>query len=81
MDCKFIDGRKQNSSVSAVCNGASSSVEIEPSDTNISDTRGQPLSLPFISDDDDWVANCVEKEYIPVLEDVGCVLKVIMASK
>jgi hypothetical protein len=38
--------------------------------------KGQQLGVPFISDDDDWVANCVEKEYIPVLEDVGCVLKV-----
>lgn len=81
LDCKFIDGRKQNSSISAVREGASSSVEIEPSDINISDMRGQPLSLPFISDDDDWVANCVEKEYIPVLEDVGCVLKVKTVSK
>ena len=38
--------------------------------------KGQQSSVPITSDDDDWVANCVEKEYIPVLEDVGCILKV-----
>ena len=40
--------------------------------------KGQQFGMPIISDDDDWVANCVEKEYIPVLEDVGCILKVFL---
>ena len=76
LDSKLIDGRKQTSSSSRVSEAVLSAVDTESSDTNISDMKGQPLSVPVISDDDDWVANCDEKEYIPVLEDVGCVLKV-----
>lgn len=76
LDSRLIDGKKQSTSSSAVREGGLASVENELIDANSSDMKGQQLCVPIISDDDDWVANCVEKEYIPVLEDVGCVLKV-----
>ena len=71
-----LGGRKQLSSSSATCESGLPSIENDSFDTNMSDMKGQLSSVPSIADDDDWVANCVEKEYIPVLEDVGCVLKV-----
>jgi hypothetical protein len=81
LDSRLIDGKKQASSISAVKEGGLASVENELTDANSSDMKGQQLGMPIISDDDDWVANCVEKEYIPVLEDVGCILKVFLLCR
>jgi hypothetical protein len=32
-------------------------------------------------DDDQWVANGSDKEYVPVAEDIGCILKVSLTGK
>jgi hypothetical protein len=32
-------------------------------------------------DEDQWVANGSDKEYVPVAEDIGCILKVSLTGK
>ena len=50
-------------------------VDSETVDDDIS-SKSRSTRIPVGLDDDNWVVSGSEKEYIPMAEDVGCVLKV-----